>query len=545
MRSLSSTLLAAQKGYGVTGGVNDAIWKIVLSRSGQTTRGYDINRVMQIEHTEEEDNGIAQVLLDNSDLALGTITAGVFTGFDFEQYQGIISTGYNTGVTRSAWAASTAYTAYVKGVSFASVVIPTTANGYQYRCITAGTSHSSEPTWPTDLGVIVTETGGVVWEMDGNAGDEYSPSAPLKVDGQEFISSMTQLVCRLYLTGIPNQMRQDYAIAKYEVDDTDTSTIKTLLDAVAAASTGLSSAYNGYTTVTLTYDSGYDDGIINSYTPKDYFSIQINNNRDAKIQELMNYTGCKRRAEDDGAIHIFDPTTTGTTYDYEYRLDVSTYHTFFSKALRNRFVSPNKEIVISHEDHETQYGSSATSATSYALSPKIHTTQRRLTTNEQALAIAQAIIERYELNAERGSAVVPMNCGQEVFDYIKVTDSSQGDTRVGNIQYIQRRCRIATDRSDGAYEMTIRFGKVNTQSISYAEFGGGIEGVDWIDGGGGGGGGGSSRLGMTADQIEWVNHLLDYVLQNAADINLLWSYIEQGVVPKWHMTEQTIIPTIQ
>ena len=516
MRSLSASLLEAQKDAGVTGASQEAIWKVVLSLSGQTTRGYDRARVLQIRWTGEEDSQIAEVLLQNSD--------GALTSIDFEYYQAILYRGYNTGVSRSAWVASTAY-------SIGDIVIPTTANGYQYRCTTAGTSHSSEPTFPTDLGVIVTETGGVVWEMDGDTGDEYSPEAPMKVDAQEFISSQTQMICRLYLLGIPNQMKQDKAESVYTQEDTDTNTIKTLITAISEKTLA---PYTNYTSVSVVYDS--EDSIIDAFKPKDYFSVQINESRDAKITELMNYTGCKRRAEDDGKIHIFDPTTTGTSYDYEYQLLVDTYHTFFEKALRNRFVSPNYEAVQSHPDHETQYAGNATSATSYALAPKIHTTYRRVTSNAECNNIASALIERYELDAERGSSLVPMNCGQEIWDWIKVTDGRQGDNRTGNVQYIQWNCKAPEIDGRGAFNMRIRFGRINTQSIGQ-NFG--TLGVA--------GDGGTER----ADIISMYNALVDLYFENLNDIKTLFEndgsiidYINAGVVPKWHITDQAIAPVI-
>ncbi len=523
--SITTTLLAAQKGYGVTGGVYDAIWKIILSRQGQTTRGYDINRVMQIQHTEEEDNGVAEVLLDNSDAVISSLYLET-PSIDFEQYQGILYYGYNTGVARSIWVANTAY-------AVGDVVTPTTLTGYQYRCTVAGTSHATtQPTWGTALGVTQTD-GSVTWEMDGNTGDEYSPTAPLKVIGQEFISSETQLQCRLQLIGIPNQMAQDKAVAKHTQESSDTNTLKTLITAVAAASTNLSSAYNGYTAFTYTFEPvsasyplGYDDSIIDAFKPADYFSVQVNENRDDKIQELLNYSKCKRRAGSDGAMHVFLPTTSGTTYDYEYRLYVSGYHTFFQKNLRTRFVNPNKEIVSSSPDHTPAYTGSSTSATSYALAKKIHTTYRRLPSNAEADLIAAAIIERYELNTERGSAVVPMNCGQEIFDYIKVTDSSEGTTRTGNVQYIQRNCKVASDRDDGYYNMTIRFGRVNTQSIGMAEaYGAAGAGIpQWI--------------------IDIINLHTDDIVTLFENQNALIDYINQGVVPKWHVTDQLIIPVV-
>ena len=526
MKTLSSSLLSAQKGFGVSGAAYDAIWKIVLSRSGQTTRGYDINRVVQVQYSEEEDNIVAQVLLDNSDAAI--------TGKDFEQYQCIYSRGYNTGVSRSAWVANTAY-------AVDDIVKPTTANGYQYRCTVAGTSHTTtEPTWGTALGV--TQTDGVIspvtWEMDGNTGDEYAPHSPMKVDGQEFISSETQLQCRLYLTGLPNQMKQDKAESVYDQTDASTSTCKTLITAIAAKTLA---TYTNYSAVTYTFEPvsasyplGYDDSIIDSYAPKDYFSVQVNENRDDKIQELLDYTRCKRRAGSDGAMHVFLPTLTGTTYDYEYRLEVSGYHTFFQKNLRNRFVNPNKEVVRSHPDHASQYTGSDTSATSYALSPKIHTTYRRLASDAQAALIADAIIERYELNAERGSAVVPMNCGQELFDYIKVTDASEGTTRTGNVQYIQENCKVAGDRDDGYYNMTIRFGRLNTQSISFA----GAQVVLK-----------AAERGATTEtwkfaQLEYrIGLLEDDVETLFENQKIMADYLNQGVVPKWHVTQLLQVPS--
>jgi hypothetical protein len=47
-------------------------------------------------------------------------------------------------------------------VSLAATVLPTTANNRMYRCTTAGTTGSGEPTWPTAAGGTVTD-GTAVW----------------------------------------------------------------------------------------------------------------------------------------------------------------------------------------------------------------------------------------------------------------------------------------------------------------------------------------------------------------------------------------------
>jgi len=47
-------------------------------------------------------------------------------------------------------------------VTSGQTTIPATPNGHMYRCTTAGTTSSGEPTWPTTSGGTVTD-GGAVW----------------------------------------------------------------------------------------------------------------------------------------------------------------------------------------------------------------------------------------------------------------------------------------------------------------------------------------------------------------------------------------------
>ncbi len=63
--------------------------------------------------------------------------------------------------TPSTWTASTPY-------SVGALVYPATANGRYYRCISGGTSDSSEPTWPTDRAQVTDND--VIWEDMGSTG---------------------------------------------------------------------------------------------------------------------------------------------------------------------------------------------------------------------------------------------------------------------------------------------------------------------------------------------------------------------------------------
>lgn len=62
----------------------------------------------------------------------------------------------DTYSNNTKWSADTS-------VSLGDVVVPTSHNGYKYECITAGTTGSSEPTWPTTIGNTVTD-GTAEWE---------------------------------------------------------------------------------------------------------------------------------------------------------------------------------------------------------------------------------------------------------------------------------------------------------------------------------------------------------------------------------------------
>jgi hypothetical protein len=385
VRLLAAALTTVQKAV-FNGGAFEPIWKIVLTRAGQATQTFDITdvdgtaRVMDIDHTEKEDSGIAQVLLANYD--------GGLTALDFEQYQGVISYGY----------------------------------------------------------------------VDANNTEQYSATAPLYVIDNPLVSSATgHLVVGLTLEGVLNRMGRHYAETTYTPDDTNTDTVKTIIDAIADTTLDNSRPYGNYSAVTTVWDT--EDSLIDTFMPKDLFTIQLNDSRRDAIKALLAFTGMKMRVEADGNIHFFDPTISGTSYDYEYSLLVTGEHTFLNKEIRNRFVDPNKWIVKSRESHITPYSGTATSATSFALEPTIKTLEGRFASDAECAAIAAAIIEQAELDAQSGSGRFTMNCGAEVWDWIKITDSRQGDSVTGNVRGLRRKCRMGGGDTPGLYEMSFAFGK--------------------------------------------------------------------------------------
>ncbi len=112
-------------------------------------------------------------------------------------------------------------------------------------------------------------------------------------------------------------------------------------------------------------------------------------------------------------------------------------HEFFSKSIRNALVIPNRITVHSYPSDADQYTGSATDATSYALLPIDDFIRAKLTSNAQASSIATAMIAQEQMNSQRGSGTVPMNLGAEIYDYVKITDSWESDSRAGNLGYIK------------------------------------------------------------------------------------------------------------
>lgn len=70
-------------------------------------------------------------------------------------------------------------------------------------------------------------------------------------------------------------------------------------------------------------------------------------------------------------------------------------------------------------------------------------------------ALATAI--QNALNAMHG--IAPLNCGQEVMDYVKITDSRADDTRVGNIGFLNR-WYTAYSKQPTRFGFEFRFGRL-------------------------------------------------------------------------------------
>ena len=441
MRDLPATLLAVQESRGKVLR-KKPLCKVVLTNNGNTyTYGNDTdNRILDLKETGDTDRQNVEVLIQNSDNTL--------TDLDLKGYKAVVSLGYNT-----------------------------------------------------------------------SDGDKFSKPAPLKVLSQQLYSSWGGkrgtgvLVCSLSLVGLSNELAEDKASEAYTPDRLDTNTIKDIINAIAKT-TGIATmdCYNHCTAYTPVFDS--EDTLIDTFIPADSFRINLNETRWAKMKELLSWTKCVMRVENDGSdnaeIHIFVPkltstaatwvkdteyslndmiipvtpnnyyyicTTAGTSnsseptwttdigdtisdndvvwtvaYDYEYSL-ASGYHTFFSKSYRKRIVIPGYIEVMSHPDYG-DYSGVAEDTDSTDLMDKRDFRYLRVTSNAQAAAIAAAILQHKQVEAEKGSGFVPMNVGAEVYDYNIMTDSRESDYREGNIGYFTKHY------TPGTFDFNFGFGSI-------------------------------------------------------------------------------------
>ena len=308
-------------------------------------------------------------------------------------------------------------------------------------------------------------TGVLSYGYKTSAGDEYSATAPLTVISQKndtIFRPNGDLLTSFGLAGLFNLWGEQEATEAYVPDRINTDTVKTILDAIAGATL---TAFDTYPAHTITYDSGYDDSIINAFTPRDAFAIGKGESRLSAFRKAMSYLKSKARIENDAGtatIHIFQPTITGVTFDYEFNdAQALTNHNFFNKSVRTRLVLPNKVVVRGHPDYDEPFASytgNDTDADSYAALGNQYYTETiyvRAASNAECTRLAEAKIQGYQIAAERGHGLAPMNVGQEVMDYVKITDSAAGDTRIGNIGFLQRNYR-----QGGPFEFEFRFGKL-------------------------------------------------------------------------------------
>ena len=202
------------------------------------------------------------------------------------------------------------------------------------------------------------------------------------------------------------------------------------------------------------------DGIIN--TTKPTFFTNINTTALKIMQDLVARTKTALRVNSSGNIEVLSiKTDPQPIYTY-----TDSQHAIFQDVHDRRLVLPNRIVVynsgevdnlggtLEHtgvaEDTDAQerYGTS---------SAPVHVDRlvdMPAQSDKEAEEISGAILRRVQMEAVTGTIVAPMNCAQELFDYVKVIDGRSGLTATGWVGSIVREYKAA----EGVYRITLGLG---------------------------------------------------------------------------------------
>jgi len=277
------------------------------------------------------------------------------------------------------------------------------------------------------------------------AGNEYCNLPPLVALKPQFFTASGKRLCQITCIGKVNEIAEDRASVSYTPDGTLTA--KTLYSQIAAAT------LTPFTHCpALTIEWGTLDTLFDTIKPKTNYRIYTNNARLGAMRRLIDFTYNAMRVKQNGSLYVFRPTTSGTTYDYEYS---SSVHIIHDKYRGKRLVIPNGVTVRTPTGVTPAYSGVATDSSSSGLYRSVMAFfEYNLASNAQAADIAAAILAKYQMNQRYTVAHVPINLGQELYDYVKMTDFIDDTVETGNVGYINEVYRPA----DNLFEATIGLG---------------------------------------------------------------------------------------
>ncbi len=572
MISLTSTLEAAQKAGG------DALWKVVFTKSGETTRTFGAdttNRIPEgfpIIYTRNDWLQDAEVTVDNRE--------GNLTALDLKGYQAIISFGYVTssgdeyqgtavmkciaqrfgsGQSRQGDSDllcffSLAGHANQMAEDIASVAFePDSSNADTIKIIVTSIVEATMPCFSH------TEAFTLNWELTAFQEDElanaFQPANFLRVHKGQ--SRLEVLKSVLEYTGLDGRFEGDGQVHVFQtfarvwtadssIDQNEITKPATPSDWIASTAYSLNdrvkpTTQNGYYYVCSTAGTSATAGNEPSWPTKDGNTVTdgtaVWTCRDTNYIFTCTTQGATDSTEPVWTYAKDDTITDGGVvwtlqYDYDYD-DVSTGHNFWRKGIRKSVVMPNKITILNPPRavdpfSDAPYSGSATEPASFADIPIEITRYLTITgdadatASEKAADIALAMIDRAARNAEAGDGFTMLNVGQEIHDYILTTDSWEGDAVRGRIR------SITCYAGPGLFKMTFGFASRLTQSPM---------GVSRNPG-----------LSLPDPVPAWAYDILDLIdrvdAARVKDVNNLHAIITQMQisVPDWHVTRRLRIP---
>ncbi|GAH51542.1 unnamed protein product, partial [marine sediment metagenome] len=177
----------------------------------------------------------------------------------------------------------------------------------------------------------------------------------------------------------------------------------------------------GFTTLTLDSDDPENNAL--NFKPK--YQTVLGTTARSVIMDVLGYTKCGLRMRTDGMHMLYLDPSPGST-DYEFNSD----HRFLSENRERAIVTPNRIFVTNVIDGEIYVGYAEDEESYNALGKWLSRiiSIPSVASNDDATARAVALIARAKAEANAGDVVVPiMNCGQEVYDWLQITDFRNDD----------------------------------------------------------------------------------------------------------------------
>ena len=482
MRTLSADLTAAQKAS-----VLNPKYKVVFS--GPASGTYEQDLILLIDHFEEWWSQRATIVLDNRD---GSITT------DFHGAKVVITYGLeppyssNTSDAAPLWVEDQTYNMVAKTVTITAKGLPDLLAEDR-----ASAAHVQETADLKTIKDLITEVvkGTLDTRLNSAAYSVGDIVIPITPNGFVF-----------RVTAVAGDATTGSSPPTWDLDIGDTTTDNNVTWKNIGKELTVFSHTKKYT---VDFDS--EDDLLDSFNPADLFTLGLNDTKLYALEQLLQYTKCVARFEQDGDVHILVPTvdgpkwaastaytvndyvtpttgvdtrfalkctTAGTSHtsepdwandltnagdtvkdpspggpltwtavahDATYEWNAPGEHKVFENAHRKRLIQPNYVVVKSPEGSDDSYSGSAEETDS---SDKTDMEKRvffdmRVGSNAEATSIATAFLQELQLRAQVGTFSAPMNVGQEVYDYVRVTDGrlSPGgtdDVRVGSVGGIQR-----------------------------------------------------------------------------------------------------------
>lgn len=205
----------------------------------------------------------------------------------------------------------------------------------------------------------------------------------------------------------------------------------------------------------LDYAINTSDELFMDYIPSSEFSFEEGSSRKAALMALLNLTNSVCRVDDDGRIVVFMPMEEGDGLHYEYGLYGKT--PFYSYSKRDDMPEPNRIVVRTPEDADTQYIGEAVDPSFYYY-PITGIYRAYVESDTEARELAEAYMKQLQSASSSSSASVPLHPGIELFDRVRITDERGGTVDEGNVRYIQRRYGI-NDKERKVIGFIIGFGE--------------------------------------------------------------------------------------